>query len=61
MNKAWKTFGRKATGLTFVSQKDRRERSAEKMYEETMAGNFQNLAKNINLQTEEAKWTPNKI
>ena len=44
-----------------VPKGEKKEGRDEKALEKTMTENFPSLAKHINLQIQEAKWTPNSI
>lgn len=44
-----------------VHEGDEKEGGAKKVFEETMAKNSPNLAKDTNLQIQEDEWTANRI
>lgn len=60
MNRTSETCGTPSSRPTFwKSQKQKREKGAEKLFGEIMDKNFPNLMKDINIQ--EAQWTPIKM
>lgn len=55
------TCGTRTKSLCHQRPRGRRNREGLKLFKDIMAENFTNLAKDINLQIQEAEQTPNRI